>query len=290
MLQRLIGEDIELLLNLSADAGRVRIDPGQLDQVIMNLVVNARDAMPQGGKLVIETQRVDFPEPQPHLRGDATMPAGTYDMIAVTDTGSGMDEEIQRHIFEPFFTTKEAGKGTGLGLSTVYGIVKQSGGYIWAYSEPGRGTTFKIYLPAVREEAERPPDRTAASPPPGGSETILVAEDDSAIRNLIREFLESFGYRVLAAGNSSEALQIASATQGPIHLLITDVIMPGKSGPVLADRLSQILPGVRVLYISGYSDDAVSVHGVLKAGTFFLSKPFTKDLLAKKVRDVLDAG
>jgi nitrogen-specific signal transduction histidine kinase/CheY-like chemotaxis protein len=289
MLQRLIGEDIELLLNLSLDIGRVRIDPGQLEQVIMNLVVNARDAMPHGGKLVIETHKVEYNEPQIRLHGETTMPAGSYAMAAVTDTGFGMDEETLRRIFEPFFTTKEVGKGTGLGLSTVYGIVKQSGGFIWAYSEKGVGTTFKIYLPRIEGEAESVPDRPAA-PPSRGSETVLVVEDDAPIRNLLREFLEAYGYRVLVAGGSAEALQIAGARQGPIHLLITDVIMPGESGVQLAERLVRIRPEVSVLYISGYSNDAISVHGVLKEGTRFLSKPFSRDMLANKVREVLDAG
>jgi CheY-like chemotaxis protein len=276
-------------LNLSLDSGRVRIDPGQLEQVIMNLVVNSRDAMPRGGKLVIETHKVDFNEPQIRLHGETTMPAGSYAMVAVTDTGCGMDEETLRHIFEPFFTTKETGKGTGLGLSTVYGIVKQSGGYIWAYSEKGVGTTFKIYLPRIEGAAESATDR-AAAPPSRGSETVLAVEDDVPIRNLLREFLESYGYRVLAAGGSADALQIAGAHQGPIHLLVTDVIMPGESGVHLADRLVRTRPEVKVLYISGYSDDAISVHGVLKEGTFFLSKPFTRDMLANKVREILDAG
>jgi PAS domain S-box-containing protein len=290
MLQRLIGEDIELHLNLSMDAGSVRIDPGQLEQVILNLVVNARDAMPEGGRLVIETHKVDLREPQHHLHGEAVMPAGSYSMLALTDTGSGMDEETLKRIFEPFFTTKEAGKGTGLGLSTVYGIVKQSGGYIWAYSEAGRGSVFRIYLPRIEGEAETPVVRAETGASPRGSETVLVVDDDEAIRNLVREFLVSCGYRVLAAGGFDEALEAAGAARGPIHLLVTDVIMRGKSGPALADRLTRDLPGIKVLYISGYSNDAVSVRGALKEGAFFLSKPFTRDLLARKVREVLDAG
>jgi PAS domain S-box-containing protein len=286
MFQRLIGEDIELLLNLSPDSGRVRIDPGQLEQVIMNLVINARDAMPRGGKLVIETHQVDFNEPQHRLHGEAIMAAGSYALVAVTDSGCGMEEETLRQIFEPFFTTKEAGKGTGLGLSTVYGIVKQSGGYIWAYSEVGVGTTMKIYLPRIEGKSESAPDRTAA-PPGRGSETVLVVEDDASIRDLIRQFLEAYGYRILTAGGSDEALRIAGAHPGPIHLMVTDVIMPGGSGTHLAERLVRTRPEVKILYISGYSDDAISVHGVLKEGTFFLSKPFTRDMLASKVREVL---
>jgi len=286
MFQRLIGEDIELLLNLSLDSGRVRIDPGQLEQVIMNLVVNARDAMPVGGKLVIETHKVDFNEPQRRLHGEVTMAAGSYALVAVADSGSGMDEATLRHIFEPFFTTKEAGKGTGLGLSTVYGIVKQSGGYIWAYSELGVGTAMKIYLPRIEGEAESAPDRPAV-PPVRGTETVLVVEDDAPIRAMIRQFLEAYGYRILTAGGADEAFRIAAAHPGPIHLLLTDVIMPGGSGTQLAERLVRSRPEVKTLYISGYSDDAVTVHGVLKAGTFFLSKPFTKDMLANKVREVL---
>ncbi|PWB65138.1 MAG: hypothetical protein C3F14_05865, partial [Deltaproteobacteria bacterium] len=286
MFQRLIGEDIELQLNLSPDSGRVRIDPGQLEQVIMNLVINARDAMPGGGKLVIETRKIDFSEPQHRLHGEVDMAAGSYALVALTDSGCGMDEATMRNIFEPFFTTKEAGKGTGLGLSTVYGIVKQSGGYVWPYSEPGVGTTMKIYLPRIEGMAESAPERTAALPE-RGSETVLVVEDDASIRDLIRQFLEGFGYRILTAGGSAEAYRIAAAHPGPIHLLVTDVIMPGESGTRLAEHLVRTRPELKVLYISGYSDDAISVHGVLKAGTYFLSKPFSKDMLANKVREVL---
>jgi CheY-like chemotaxis protein len=245
--------------------------------------------MPGGGKLVIETHKVDFNEPQMRQHGETTMPAGSYAVVAVTDTGCGMEEETLRHIFEPFFTTKEAGKGTGLGLSTVYGIVKQSGGYIWAYSETGVGTTFKMYLPRVEGRTESFPER-AASPPSRGSETVLIVEDDPPIRNLLREHLEAYGYRILTAGGSAGALQVAGAHQGPIHLLVTDVIMPGGSGTRLAERLVRARPELKVLYISGYSDDAISVHGVLNEGTFFLSKPFTRDMLANKAREVLDAG
>ncbi len=288
LFQRLMGEDIELLLNLSMDTGRVRIDPGQLEQVIMNLVVNARDAMRHGGKLVIETHRKEFGEPQRHE--EATMSAGSYALLAVSDTGAGMSEETRKHIFEPFFTTKEAGKGTGLGLSTAYGIVKQSGGYIWAYSEPGRGTTFKIYLPGVPEETESSGVPPAPAVSRGGSETVLVVEDESSIRLLVRKFLEHFGYRVLEACDSSEARRIIETHGGALDLLITDVVMPGGSGPDLARDLQRSHPGLKVLFMSGYPDDAVGAHGVLKEGTHFLSKPFGRETLAAKVREVLDAG
>ncbi|MBI5576699.1 MAG: response regulator [Deltaproteobacteria bacterium] len=289
MFQRLIGEDIELTLNLSSDIGFVKIDPGQFEQVIMNLVVNARDAMPRGGKLAIETHRAEFAEPQAYLNGEVNMPPGSYVRVSVTDTGCGMDEETLKRIFDPFFTTKEAGKGTGLGLSTSYGIVKQSGGFIWASSRPGKGTSIRIFLPRIEEKTDAAAIRAAAAPPARGSETILVAEDDAAVRNVIREFLESYGYKVLTAGSPFEALRVAGAHNGLIQLLVTDVVMPGESGVQLADRITRAWPQEKVLFISGYSADAISVHGVLKEGIFFLPKPFTKEVLAKKVREVLDS-
>ncbi|MCL5884099.1 MAG: ATP-binding protein [Deltaproteobacteria bacterium] len=286
MLQRLIGENIELRVGLAENLWPVRIDPGQLEQIVMNLAVNSRDAMPAGGALVVETANAVIPEPHVHEGGE--MPAGSYVLLSVSDTGSGMDAETRARIFEPFFTTKESGKGTGLGLATVYGIVKQSKGYIWVYSEPGKGTTFRIYLPRADEPAERTaPVRIAAAR--GGSETVLAVEDDAALRKLVREILDSAGYTVLEARDPAEALDIASGHPGPIHLLLADVVLPGMNGRELAGRLRSVRPGLRVLYMSGYTADVLGVHGVLEEGTFFLSKPFTRDMLLEKARRVLDA-
>ena len=286
MLRRLIGEDIDLRLALAPDLGNVRIDPGQLEQVLMNLVVNARDAMPTGGKLLIETANADLTEQYADLHQPVT--PGRYAMLAVSDTGTGMDAQVKARIFEPFFTTKERGKGTGLGLSTVYGIVKQSGGYVWVYSELGRGTTFKIYLPRV----DAPAERVIAPREPGtlaGTETILLAEDDEMLRRLAKGLLEKLGYRVLDAENAAQALAVAGAHQAPIHLLLADVVMPGASGRELARRLAEQRPATKVLYVSGYTDDAIVHHGMLEPGLNFLQKPFTPDGLARKVREVLDA-
>jgi PAS domain S-box-containing protein len=286
MLGRLIGEDVELRLTLSPDAGNVRIDAGQLEQVLMNLVVNARDAMPAGGKLLIETANADLSEQYTEIHRPVV--PGRYVLLAVSDTGIGMDAETKARIFEPFFTTKEVGHGTGLGLSTVYGIVKQSGGYIWAYSEVGRGTTFKIYLPRVDAPVERvaPPPETR---PPAGTETILLAEDNEMVRPLAAALLRKFGYTVLEAENGARAVAVASDHQGPIHLLVSDVIMPGASGRELARRIAATRPETRVLYVSGYTDDAIVQHGMLEPGLHFLQKPFTPAALARKVREVLDA-
>jgi CheY-like chemotaxis protein len=245
--------------------------------------------MPQGGKLAIDTQRADLSEPRVYLDGEVTMPPGSYVQVSVTDSGCGMDEHTLKRIFDPFFTTKEAGKGTGLGLSTSYGIVKQSGGYIWAHSRQGKGTTFNVFLPRVEEKMDGASDSAAAEPPARGNETILVAEDDSSVREVIRDFLESYGYRVLTAASPFEALQIAGTNNGAINLLITDVIMPGESGVKLAERITRAWPEEKVLFISGYPADEISVHGVLKEGIFFLPKPFSKEVLAKKVREVLDS-
>ena len=286
MLLRLVGEDIAVRLALARDAGNVRADPGQLQQVLMNLVVNARDAMPTGGKLLIETANAALTEQYAELHQPVV--PGAYVMLAVSDTGIGMDAETKARIFEPFFTTKEKGRGTGLGLSTVYGIVKQSGGYIWVYSEPGRGTTFKLYFPRVVEPAEAlpPPKETATL---SGTETILLAEDDEMLRPLSKGLLEKLGYRVLEAENVERALAVASAYAGPIHLLVSDVVMPGASGRELARRLAPTRPDTRVLFVSGYTDDAVVHHGMLEPGLTFLQKPFTPAALARKVREVLDA-
>ncbi|HVH10552.1 MAG TPA: PAS domain S-box protein [Gemmatimonadales bacterium] len=285
MVQRLLGEDVKLLLHLAADAGNVRADPGQLQQVIMNLAVNARDAMPTGGDLVIETANAELSEQYAELHQPVV--AGPYVMLAVSDTGTGMTPEVKARLFEPFFTTKERGKGTGLGLSTVYGIVKQSGGYVWVYSELGRGTTFKIYLPRV----DAPPDRVASPPEAGtltGTETVLIAEDDAALRPLVKGLLERLGYTVLEAENAAQALSLAEAHSGPIHILVADVVMPGESGRELARRLAESRSDTKVLYVSGYTGDAIVHHGMLEPGLNFLQKPFTPSAFARKVREVLD--
>jgi two-component system cell cycle sensor histidine kinase/response regulator CckA len=287
MLRRLIGEDVELVTLLESGLEKVKADPGQIEQVIMNLAINARDAMPQGGKLTIETKNVFLDDA--YARRHATVTPGHYVMLAVSDTGTGMDEETQAHIFEPFFTTKEQGKGTGLGLSTVYGIVKQSGGNIWVYSEPEHGTTFKIYLPVAGETDESRREEVAAERPQG-TETILLVEDEEAVRLLLLDILDAEGYAVLPASNGRDALRVCEQHSGPIHLLITDVVMPGMSGRELAARLAEECGDAKVLYMSGYTDDAIIHHGVLDAGTNFLQKPFTPDAVARKVREVLDVS
>jgi two-component system, cell cycle sensor histidine kinase and response regulator CckA len=286
MLHRLIGEDIEVITQLASDLGAVRADPGQLEQVLMNLAVNARDAMPGGGKLIIETSNVALAGMD---KGLTEVPSGDYVMLAVSDNGVGMDAETRSHIFEPFFTTKEQGKGTGLGLATVYGIVRQSGGHIVAYSEKGAGATFKVFLPRVEEPAA--PVRPARPETPRrGSETILVAEDEVAVRNLTRRVLEASGYVVITANGASEALEIAQRHPGRIHLLLTDVIMPGMSGPQLAAKLIAQRSDSKVLFMSGYTDAALLHHGVLERGLSYLQKPFSPTALAEKVREVLDSG
>jgi PAS domain S-box-containing protein len=286
MLQRLIGEDIELRTVPDPDLGNTVTDPGQFEQVILNLAVNARDAMPTGGKLTIETANADLSEQ--YAEAHQPVIPGRYVMMAVTDTGGGMTPEVRAQVFEPFFTTKEKGKGTGLGLSTVYGIVKQSGGYIWVYSEPGHGATFKIYLPRVDAPVDTVERRGTPEAPATGTETILLAEDDDLLRPLVRNILEKLGYRVLEAANANAALTMVGAGGEPIHLLLTDVVMPGESGRQLARRLAEIRPTTRVLYISGYTDDAIVHHGMLEPGLHYLQKPFTPAALARKVRDVLD--
>ncbi len=288
MLRRLLGEDIELVTSLDPGAGAVNADPGQLEQVLLNLAVNARDAMPGGGRLSIETARLQLHEE--HIERRHRLPPGDYACLIVTDTGVGMDDATQAHLFEPFFTTKEVGKGTGLGLATVYGIVKQSGGYIWVYSEPRRGTTVKVYLPRVPGAAEAP----AATPPPkavkGGHETVLLVEDAAPVRTLARRSLEACGYRVLDAADGPSALELSARHAAGIELLVTDVVMPGMSGRELAERLAPERPGMKVLYTSGYTDDAMVRQGVLNAGVAFLQKPFVPDTLARKVREVLDGS
>ncbi len=289
ILRRLIGEDIALHTTLAPALGAVRADPSQLEQVVMNLAVNARDAMPHGGKLTIETANVELDDAYAHEHPPVT--PGRYLLLAVSDTGTGMDAKTKARLFEPFFTTKERGKGTGLGLSTVYGIVKQSGGYIWVYSEPGHGTTFKIYLPRVEGKVETaaPAPAPAPSGSRGGSETVLVVEDHGDVRRLTHKVLESRGYTVLVAANGPEALRVAAQHTGPIQLLVTDVVMPGMSGREVGLLLAPQRPEMRVLYLSGYADESIVHHGVLEPGLAFLQKPFTPEGLARKVRDVLDS-
>jgi PAS domain S-box-containing protein len=286
MLRRLIGEDVKLEISLASALGAVRTDPGQIEQVILNLAVNSRDAMPGGGRLTIETANVDLDEA--YAREHAGVVPGRYVMLAISDTGIGMDAETQSHIFEPFFTTKEQGTGTGLGLATVYGIVKQSGGHVWVYSEPGGGATFKVYLPRVEEPVEARALAPSAGPSAGGSETVLVAEDDPAVREVVAETLTQKGYRVLRAPDGQTALEMARAQPGEIQLLVTDIVMPGMTGRELAEALTAERAGVRVLYMSGYTDDAVVRHGVLAEGLPYLQKPFSPSALATKVRELLD--
>jgi PAS domain S-box-containing protein len=290
MLNRMIGEDIDLVMVPHADLGAVRADSGQIEQVIMNLAVNARDAMPSGGKLTIETSNVTLDEE--YVRFHAPLRPGDYVMLAISDTGQGMDSETQSHIFEPFFTTKGP-KGTGLGLSTVYGIIKQSGGYIWVYSELGKGTTFKIFLPRVPYPGERVAPVAAmveTHKPEPGTETILLVEDEANLRYLARQFLEKQGYRVIEAADGAVAMQIVVAHEGVIHLLLTDVIMPGMNGRELAQRVSEIRPNVKVLYMSGYTENVIGHNGTLDAGVRLLQKPFNLRDLKDKVREVLDTS
>jgi len=285
MLRRLIGEDIELSLVRVKDLGRVRADLGQVDQILMNLAINARDAMPHGGKLVLETANAELDET--NLNRHPYAKPGRYVMLSVSDTGCGMDKETLAHIFEPFFTTKAPGQGTGLGLSTVYGIVKQSEGYIWVYSEVGRGTTFKVYFPRVEGAAE-PMRPTNVSEIPRGSETILLVEDDDSMRALTRTCLESGGYSVVDVTNGEDAIRTVTENERTVDLMLTDVIMPGISGRQLAESLSLLRPDMKVLYISGYTADLIARHGILEKHVSLLEKPYTKEALLRKVRQVLD--
>jgi len=287
LLQRLFGEHIALRTVLDPTLGAAMADPAQLEQVIVNLAVNARDAMPHGGQLMIETQNVHFDSSYAEMHPSVT--PGPHVVLAVSDTGTGMDEATRQRLFEPFFTTKGPGKGTGLGLSTVYGIVKQSGGFVWVYSEVGRGSTFKVYLPRVAAKAQPIGPSALPAQVPRGTETILLVEDEPALRAVARRTLERQGYAILEAPDGDTALTLAGAHTGPLDLLVTDVIMPGISGRELATRLVASRPGVRVLYTSGYTDDAIVQHGVLEAGIQFLRNPLTPSALARKVRDVLDA-
>ncbi len=285
MLERLIGEDVDFAMKARAK-GRVKVDPGQLEQVLMNLVVNARDAMPMGGSLTIETADVDLEQEYVQRREVAVQP-GRYVMIAVADTGAGMDEATQARVFEPFFTTKAEGKGTGLGLATVYGIVKQSGGYIWMQSEVGEGTVFRVYLPRVEEAVARELERPAA-PRRSATETVLVVEDEPAARELVGEVLRAEGYRVLLAANGQEAVEMAARASEPIHLLLTDVVLPKLSGRAAAQQICAVHRGAKVIYMSGYTDDQVSPHGVLEPGIILLQKPFSPEDLTRRVGEILD--
>jgi len=285
ILRRVIGEDVELTTTLAPDLGAIRADVGQLEQVLMNLAVNARDAMSTGGRLTIETANVEH-DPD-YARDQDAAAVRRFAMLAVSDTGCGMDEATKAKIFEPFFTTKEPGKGTGLGLATVYGIVQQAGGFIWVYSEPGHGTSFKIYLPQVDATAEVAAAATGARAP-RGTETVLLVEDAAAVRAVTKQVLERQGYTVVEAPDGEAAVRLAQRHRGPIHLLLTDVVMPRVSGRELAEQLARVRPDTRVLYASGYTDDSVVRHGILESGTAYLQKPFSPESLARKVRDVLD--
>ncbi|MEO6392980.1 MAG: ATP-binding protein, partial [Pyrinomonadaceae bacterium] len=281
-----IGEDIEFCTSLDAGVGNVCADPSQMEQVMMNLVVNARDAMPAGGRLTLETSREQLDETYAQHHVEFT--AGTYVRLAVSDTGCGMDEATKQKIFEPFFTTKPEGMGTGLGLSTVYGIVKQSGGHIWVYSELGKGTTFKIYFPLVEQTLDVTAPSIGGSDLPPGSETVLVVEDHQVVRKLVVEVLTACGYNVLEAESPHVALALCAKRAEPIDLLLTDVIMPGMSGREVASQSLTVHPEMCVLFMSGYTDQAIVHHGVLDEGTNFIQKPFSPRALAVKVREVLD--
>ena len=286
LLKRLIGEDVQLVTKAGVNLKQIKADPGQLEQVLVNLVVNARDAMPRGGTVTIETANIVLDGTYASRHVGVT--PGEYVMLAVSDTGVGMDHETQSHIFEPFFTTKEKGKGTGLGLSTVYGIVRQSGGNIWVYSEPGRGTTFKVYLPQVHDEITKV-DAIAEVIIKRGSETVLLVEDEDMVRNLARQILEETGYTVLAANGGEEALHLFKTHKGTIHLMITDVVMPKMSGKDVADKLKETHPETKVLFMSGYTDEAIVHHGIVDSHIAFIQKPFSEVALTQKIREVLDA-
>src|SRR6266850_2326211 len=288
MLHRLIGEDIEVRTSFRNDVGKINADPGQIEQVLINLVVNARDAMPRGGTITIETANVTLDEAYADLHLAVT--PGSYVMLAVSDTGMGMDAETQKHIFEPFFTTKELGKGTGLGLSMVYGIVKQSGGNIWVYSELGKGTTFKVYLPQVAAQIPEPAEKVVEVAPRGGSETILLVEDEEVVRGLACRILEQAGYSVVEASKGDEALRFCEERAAEVDLLLTDVVMPEMSGKELADRLKSQNPELKMVFMSGYTDESIVHHGVLDSSVEFIQKPFTPASLIRKVRDVLDSN
>ncbi|MBI4530030.1 MAG: response regulator [Candidatus Latescibacteria bacterium] len=287
MLRRIIGEDVELVVLPASNLGSVKVDPVQVEQILINVAVNARDAMPTGGKLLIETSNVTLD--QAYARQHTGAKPGGYVMLVVQDTGCGMTEEVKAHLFEPFFTTKEVGKGTGLGLATCYGIVKQNGGYIWVDSEVGHGTTVSLYLPCVKEAPRIPVQHVTDGVLPQGTEIVLVAEDEPEVRTMIARMLQAQGYTVLEAATGEEALRITQTYAGePIHLLVADVVMPQMGGKEVADQLRTMYPDLKVLFVSGYVEDTVVQYGVLDPGEVFLQKPFTPDVLARKVREVLD--
>jgi PAS domain S-box-containing protein len=286
MLIRLIGEDIALQTTTGKSLGSVKVDPGQFQQILVNLVVNARDAMPGGGKIVVETMNVDLDEG--YCATHPYISPGRYVMLSVSDTGHGMSDEVKAHIFEPFFTTKERGSGTGLGLATTFGTVKQAGGSIEVYSEAGIGTSFKIYLPRVEEEASPPVKDDRPQDMRGGSETVLLVEDEDIVRNLCIRILEQLGYKVMQARNGAEAIALTQGYGDRIDLLLTDVVMPGMSGAELATKLVPLQPYMKVLFTSGYTDDAILRHGILEEGVSFIGKPYTPSALARKVREVID--
>jgi CheY-like chemotaxis protein len=288
MLPRLIGEDIDLVFAPAHDLGKVKADPVQIEQVVMNLAANARDAMPCGGTLTIETATVLVDES--YVQRHSIVPRGDYVLLTVADSGQGIAAEHLPHIFEPFYTTKEKGKGTGLGLATVYGIVKQNGGFVWVYSEPGLGTTFKIYLPRVQSLSGEVRILKPAEECPRGCETLLLVEDETSVRQASRDFLIRSGYNVLEANDGEEGLRVSHHHRGPIHLMITDVVMPRMSGPQLAERLADERPDMKVLFVSGYAENTVLQHGKIDVNTRFLQKPFSLKTLARKVREVLEGS
>jgi CheY-like chemotaxis protein len=285
MLLRLIGADVTIATSFDPDLGNVKADPGQIEQVIMNLGINARDAMPHGGRLTLETANVvldqSYAEQHPGTK------AGPHVMLAVSDTGTGMDQQTLSHLFEPFFTTKEPGKGTGLGLSTVYGIVAQNGGSIWVYSEPGRGSTFKVYFPRIDEPTPAIREDGKQSPIHPGTGTILLVEDSDTVRKLMVQVLTQSGYKLLVASDAEEAFRLLAHHPGPLHLLVTDVVLPNVSGPEIAYQVSRSWPDVKVLFTSGYTDRGIVESGILESGIPFLQKPFGPESLARKVREVL---
>ncbi|HYL30717.1 MAG TPA: ATP-binding protein, partial [Gemmatimonadales bacterium] len=288
VLRRVMGEDCVVTLRLDPETSRIKADPGQLEQVLLNLALNARDAMPGGGSLMVETSRTELTPAYARMRTGVLIRPGWYAVLAVTDTGVGMDQVTAGHIFEPFFTTKPPGRGTGLGLSTVYGIVKQSDGYVWVYSEPGQGSTFKIYLP-LTDEVVHPPSAPVAALPAAGAASVLVVEDEPRVRGIARRALEQAGYRVLEAESGPEAVALLGRPGPGVALVLTDVVLPGMSGPELAGRVAELAPGTPVLLTSGYPDGEIARRGLLAPGAAFIPKPFTPEALVTAVRRAIAA-